>query len=184
MANINQVYTQRAGMRPQGICESTLVEHTYLALTTLKSYSDDPHRHRRRTRTTDLQARSGRLLHRPHSLRSGTETDGSQQLRKSLKRLRQGLARSSSDGQQFDKKFKSFQNSNTVLDRNATIELAIEALSTVCSTDFKATEIEIGVCSTAEDEPVPEGEAKGAGLFRQMSEEERGEWLTRVGEKD
>jgi 20S proteasome subunit alpha 1 len=31
---------------------------------------------------------------------------------------------------------------------------------------------------------VPEGEAKGAGLFRQMGEDERGEWLTRVGEKD
>lgn len=64
------------------------------------------------------------------------------------------------------------------------IELAIEALSTVCSTDFKSGEIEIGICSSAEDEPVPEGEAKGAGLFRQMGEDERGEWLTRVGEKD
>jgi len=85
---------------------------------------------------------------------------------------------------QFDKKFKSFAASKTELDRTAVIELAIEALSTVCSTDFKSGEIEIGICSSAVDEPVPEGEAKGAGLFRQMGEDERGEWLTRVGEKD
>ena len=68
--------------------------------------------------------------------------------------------------------------------RAAVIELAIEALSSVCATDFKAGEIEIGICSTAEEEPVPEGVSKGEGLFRQMGEEERGEWLVRVGEKD
>ncbi|KAJ9126834.1 hypothetical protein QFC24_001867 [Naganishia onofrii] len=92
----------------------------------------------------------------------------------------------------FDKKFKSFAataasssaSKTTELDRTRVIELAIEALSTVCSTDFKAGEIEIGICSSAEDEPVPEGEASGVGLFRQMGEDERGEWLTRVGEKD
>lgn len=54
----------------------------------------------------------------------------------------------------------------------------------MCATDFKSDEIEIGICSTAEDEPVPEGKQKGAGLFRQMNDEERGEWLVRVGEKD
>jgi 20S proteasome subunit alpha 1 len=59
--------------------------------------------------------------------------------------------------------------------------VAIEALSSVCATDFKASEIEIGIASTSPDESSPEG--KG-GRFRQMDEEERGEWLVRVGEKD
>ena len=66
-------------------------------------------------------------------------------------------------------------------DRLTRAQVAIECLSSVCSTDFKATEIEIGISSTSEDEKSIEG--KG-GLFRQMGEEERGEWLVRVGEKD
>jgi len=82
-----------------------------------------------------------------------------------------------------EKRWKQ-QPANAQLDRAAVIELAIEALSSVCATDFKAGEIEIGICSTAEEEPVPEGVSKGEGLFRQMGEDERGEWLVRVGEKD
>lgn len=39
----------------------------------------------------------------------------------------------------------------------------------------------MGIASTSPDEP---GEAGKLGLFRQMGEDERGEWLVRVGEKD
>lgn len=87
------------------------------------------------------------------------------------------------------------ESTKTELDRAAVIEvrgqthtgkrsppqLAIECLSSVCATDFKPGEIEIGITSTSADEP---GEAGRRGLFRQMDEEERGEWLVRVGEKD
>ncbi len=68
--------------------------------------------------------------------------------------------------------------------------MAIEALSSVCATDFKSSEIEIGICSISPDEISPTnangGHAgqKGEGLFRQMGEEERSQWLIRVGEKD
>lgn len=62
--------------------------------------------------------------------------------------------------------------------------MAIECLSTVCATDFKASEIEIGISSTSADEPAKNGKAGASGMFRQMDEEERGEWLVRVGEKD
>jgi 20S proteasome subunit alpha 1 len=62
--------------------------------------------------------------------------------------------------------------------------MAIECLSTVCATDFKASEIEIGISSTAGDEPAKNGKEGASGMFRQMDEEERGEWLVRVGEKD
>jgi 20S proteasome subunit alpha 1 len=67
-----------------------------------------------------------------------------------------------------------------------TTQTAIECLSSVCSTDFKASEIEIGISSTSPEEPHPDGKegSSGTGNFRQMDEEERGEWLVRVGEKD
>ena len=51
------------------------------------------------------------------------------------------------------------------------------------ATDFKAAEIELGIASVSPDEPIAEGKEQ-TGLFRQMGEEERGEWLVRVGEKD
>jgi 20S proteasome subunit alpha 1 len=70
------------------------------------------------------------------------------------------------------------------LTRSEAIELAIEALSTVLATDFKAGEIEIGISSTAADEPMPKGTATGKGLWRQMDEDEKTEWLVKVGEKD
>lgn len=54
----------------------------------------------------------------------------------------------------------------------------------MCATDFKPEEIEIGISSTSPDEPSTDGSKGGKGLFRQMSHEERGEWLVRVGEKD
>jgi 20S proteasome subunit alpha 1 len=54
----------------------------------------------------------------------------------------------------------------------------------VCATDFKADEIEIGISSTSADEPALNGKPGASGQFRQMGEEERGEWLVRVGEKD
>ena len=62
-------------------------------------------------------------------------------------------------------------------------QIAIECLSNVLATDFKASEIEIGISSTSSDEPGPDGSG-GQGLFRQMDEKEREEWLVRVGEKD
>jgi 20S proteasome subunit alpha 1 len=68
--------------------------------------------------------------------------------------------------------------------RQADNQTAIECLSSVCATDFKASEIEIGISSTAADEIGPDGKPGGEGRFRQMNEEERNEWLVRVGEKD
>lgn len=59
--------------------------------------------------------------------------------------------------------------------------MAIECLSSICATDFKASEIEIGISSLSPDEKHTEGQG---GRFRQMDERERDEWLVRVGEKD
>src|SRR5712671_6384224 len=52
-------------------------------------------------------------------------------------------------------------------------QLAIEALSTVHATDFKAGEVEIGIVSTSEEEDV-----KTRGLWRSLSEKELDEHLS------
>lgn len=58
-------------------------------------------------------------------------------------------------------------------------QLAIEGLSTVHATDFKAGEVEIGIVSTSEEE-----DEKTRGLWRTLSEEELDEHLSAYVEKD
>ena len=65
------------------------------------------------------------------------------------------------------------------LSRAEVIEMAIEALSTVHATDYKAGEVEIGIVSTSDDEP-----EKGRGLWRAMDEAEVEKHLLAYAEKD
>lgn len=60
------------------------------------------------------------------------------------------------------------------LKKDEVIEAAITAMSTVCATDYKATEIEIGICSSTEE----------GSRYRVMSTEEVDGYLQRLGEKD
>lgn len=57
--------------------------------------------------------------------------------------------------------------------------MAIEAMSTVHSTDYKAGEIEIGIVSDAPEEP-----EKTRGIWRVMSETEIEQHLLAYAEKD
>jgi 20S proteasome subunit alpha 1 len=57
--------------------------------------------------------------------------------------------------------------------------MAIETISTVHSTDFKAGEVEIGIVSTSEDE-----DPKSRGLWRVMDDAEIERHLIAYGEKD
>jgi 20S proteasome subunit alpha 1 len=57
--------------------------------------------------------------------------------------------------------------------------MAIEALSTVYSTDYKAPEVEIGIVSTSEKEPI-----KTRGKWRTMGLVEIEHHLIAYGEKD
>lgn len=57
--------------------------------------------------------------------------------------------------------------------------MAIEAISTVHSTDYKAGEVEIGIISTSEDE-----DPKTKGKWRVMDDNEIEKWLLAFGEKD
>jgi len=65
------------------------------------------------------------------------------------------------------------------LGRDEVIEMAIEALSTVYSTDYKPGEVEIGLLSTADGEP-----EKTRGLWRVMEGDEIEKHLVAYGEKD
>lgn len=101
---------------------------------------------------------------------------------------------------QLEKRWKTLEAEKKTLDRadvievrwpvwylmQLTLQIAIECLSSVCATDFKASEIEIGISSTSPEEPSGEvgKPLGGTGRFRQMDEKERDEWLVRVGEKD
>lgn len=65
------------------------------------------------------------------------------------------------------------------LSRAAVLEMAIEAMSTVHSTDYKPAELEIGIVSVSEDEPV-----KTRGKWRVMDEKEIETHLLAYAEKD
>lgn len=146
IANINQVYTQRAGMRPLGISMILIGPDDERGPQVFKL---DP---------------AGFFVGFKATAAGQKQTEATNFL---------------------EKRWKTLEAEKTVLDRAGVIELAIECLSSVCMTDFKADEIEIGISSTSPDEPAPEGKGMGGqGRFRQMNEEERGEWLVRVGEKD
>ncbi|TXT10758.1 hypothetical protein VHUM_02263 [Vanrija humicola] len=140
MANINQVYTQRAGMRPLGIAMI------------LVGIDEE------RGPQTFMVDPAGYFVGYKAVASGQKQTEATNFL---------------------EKKWKSVENGSLNLDRAGVIELAIECLSNVCATDFKATEIEIGIASTSPEETGP-----NPGRFRQMNEAERDEWLTRVGEKD
>jgi len=145
MANINQVYTQRAGMRPLGISMILIGP-------------DD-----------ERGPQIFKLDPAGYYVGFGATSAGQKQ----------------TEATNFlEKKWKTMETAKTVLDRAGVIEIAIECLSSVCATDFKASEIEIGISSTSPEEINPDGGLGGQGVFRQMGEEERGEWLVRVGEKD
>ncbi|WVO14098.1 hypothetical protein L204_101726 [Cryptococcus depauperatus] len=142
IANINQVYTQRAGMRPLGISMILI--------------GPDDER--------------GPQLFKldPAGYFTGYKATSSGQKQTEAANF-------------LEKRWKTLEADKKELDRASTIEMAIECLSSVCSTDFKASEIELGISSLSSDETHPEG--KG-GRFRQMDEKERDEWLVKVGEKD
>ncbi|BEJ12815.1 hypothetical protein CspHIS471_0212750 [Cutaneotrichosporon sp. HIS471] len=145
MANINQVYTQRAGMRPLGISMILI--------------------------GPDDERGPQVFMIDPAGYYVGYKAVASGQKQTEATNF-------------LEKKWKSVENRSLNLDRAGVIELAIETLSNVCATDFKAGEIEIGITSTSPDEPGEGGKLGGTGRFRQMDEAERDEWLIRVGEKD
>ncbi|KAF9563678.1 proteasome subunit iota [Agrocybe pediades] len=123
MANINQVYTQRAAMRPLGISMIMIGIDPEFGPQCFKL---DP---------------AGYFVGFHATAAGQKQQEAMNNLEKKWKKLDNGRG-----GEDAAKAGQS-------LDRDAVIEMAIEVMSTVHATDYKPGEIEIGIVSTSEDEP-------------------------------
>ncbi|KAG8933995.1 Proteasome subunit YC7alpha/Y8 (protease yscE subunit 7) [Tulasnella sp. 417] len=123
LANINQVYTQRAAMRPLGIGSAMIL------------IGIDP----------ELGPQIFKLEPAGYFVGFHATSAGQKQqeamnfLEKKWKKFEGGAEDAAKAGKR--------------LGRNEVIELAIESISTVLQTDFKPAEIEIGIVSDSPDEP-------------------------------
>lgn len=135
IANINQVYTQRAAMRPLGICGCTRIRLTCIAGIDASANSN---------------ARSALIL-------IGIDEERGPQIFKLDPAGYYVGFRATATGQKqqesmnhLEKLFKKDEGA-IKLKKDEIVEAAITALSTVCATDYKATEIEIAITSTTEE---------------------------------
>jgi 20S proteasome subunit alpha 1 len=147
LANINQVYTQRAAMRPLGIAMILIGIDPEFGPQVFKL---DP---------------AGYFVGFHATSAGQKQQEAMNFLEKRWKKLEGGNDDAAMAGKR--------------LERDQVIEMAIEAISTVHSTDFKPGEVEIGITSIGENEPV-----ETRGLWRVMSEEEVEKHLVAYGEKD
>ncbi|KAJ7576780.1 nucleophile aminohydrolase [Mycena floridula] len=149
IASINQVYTQRAAMRPLGISMIIIGIDPELGPQCFKL---DP---------------AGYFVGFHATAAGQKQQEAMNHLEKKWKKL--------DGGKGADDAVKA----GKTLSRADVIEMAIEAMSTVHSTDYKAGEIEIGIVSESADEP-----EKTRGKWRVMGEAEIEEYLLAYAEKD
>ncbi|CCM03576.1 uncharacterized protein FIBRA_05712 [Fibroporia radiculosa] len=146
LANINQVYTQRAAMRPLGISMIIIGLDPEAGPQCFKL---DP---------------AGYFVGFHATAAGQKQQEAMNHLEKKWKKLDSG--RGAEDA------VKAGQTLSRA-------EMAIEALSTVHATDFKAGEVEIGIVSSAEEES-----PKTRGQWRAMDEAEIEQHLLAYAEKD
>ncbi|KAJ4483081.1 nucleophile aminohydrolase [Lentinula edodes] len=166
IANINQVYTQRAGMRPFGI--------GMLFTSFVRLRRSQPCR---AMILIGIDAEYGPQCFKLdpagyfvgyHATAAGQkQQEAMNHLEKKWKKLDNG--RGADDPVAVGQK----------LSRAEVIEMAIEAMSTVHGVDYKPSEIEIGIVSTS-----PEEDVKTQGSWRTMDESEIEKHLLAYAEKD
>ncbi|KAH8101875.1 nucleophile aminohydrolase [Cristinia sonorae] len=124
MANINQVYTQRAAMRPLGIAMILIGIDPEFGPQIFKL---DP---------------AGYFVGFHATSAGQKQQEAMNHLEKKWKKLDGGKGADDATA------------AGHTLSRSEVIEMAIEAISTVHATDFKPGEVEIGIVSSSTDEPV------------------------------
>jgi len=149
LANINQVYTQRAAMRPLGISTILIGIDPELGPQVFKL---DP---------------AGYFVGFHATAAGQKQQEAMNHLEKKWKKL--------DGGKGADEPVAA----GKTLGRAEVVEMAIEAISTVHATDFKAGEVEIGIVSDAEEES-----PKTRGQWRVMDEAEVERHLLAYAEKD
>jgi len=149
MANINQVSTQRAGMRPLGISMILIGIDPEFGPQVFKL---DP---------------AGYFVGFHATSAGQKQQEAMNHLEKKWKKL--------DNGKGGDDPAKA----RKTLGRNEVLEMAIEAMSTVHATDYKPSEIEIGIVSTSELE-----DEKVRGKWRVLNEVEIEEHLLAYAERD
>lgn len=150
IANINQVYTQRAAMRPLGICASLPVSSLCTRLTFyLSSLSLPPCS----VLSTPSQQPPRRVI-LPAMILTGIDPQlGPQIFKLDPAGYYVGSHATASGTKQqeatnlLEKSFKKGWTLNSVAD---VVELALTSLSTVLATDLKAGEVEIGIVTKEE----------------------------------
>ncbi|CAG7848240.1 Proteasome subunit alpha type-6; AltName: Full=Macropain iota chain; AltName: Full=Multicatalytic endopeptidase complex iota chain; AltName: Full=Proteasome iota chain [Serendipita indica DSM 11827] len=167
MANINQVYTQRAAMRPLGIGQfcffRILGPVTYGFGSAMLLIGNDSERGPQIFKLDPAGYYVGF-----HATAAGQkQQEAMNYLEKKWKRLEGGNGGEDAAG------------AGQALTRDKVIEMAIETLSSVHSTDYKPGEVEISIVSTSEDEP-----EKTRGKWRVFDEAEVEKHLLAYGEKD
>ena len=141
LANINQVYTQRAAMRPLGVSMTLIaVDDEFGPMV----YKTDPAGYY----ASHLAIGAGPKMQEVNNWMEKRISNNSDNDQKQVKDL-----------------------SNSEL-----IEVAITALSSVLSVDFKKNEIEIGIVEKKADQGF------GSGLFRMLTEDEIDERLIHIAE--
>ncbi|PWN88520.1 N-terminal nucleophile aminohydrolase [Acaromyces ingoldii] len=184
MANINQVYTQRAAMRPLGISMIIvgLDGEADSAGYGPQIFKVDPAGYYVGFRATAAGAK---------------QTEAINYLEKQFKKGSSALAGAGSAGSAGQQEEPSYSLPDQAaseaeaisrsLSTNDTLDLAVTTLATVLAQDLKANEIEIGIVGGEEAFKGEDADAKQAQKqkrFRTLTEEEVGAVLDRLAEKD
>ncbi|KAF8590296.1 proteasome subunit iota [Ramaria rubella] len=161
LANINQVYTQRAAMRPLGIAMILIGSDPEFGPQVFKL---DP---------------AGYFVGFHATAAGQKQQEAMNHLEKKWKRLAAESERGGGGNGGGAPGEVDAKKAGDTLGRAEVLDIAIEAISTVHSTDFKAGEVEIGIVSLSPDE-----DEKTRGKWRVMETDEVEKWLLAYGEKD
>lgn len=190
MANINQVYTQRAAMRPLGISMIIIGMDDDPSIGS-QIFKIDPAGYYtgfRATASGTKQTEANNFLEKQFKKSNANSagstaaasgaTGGAGNVSEGATSASASAAASSAP----DAAAMEAEEVSRSLTRQAVLELAVQTLSTVLAQDLKPSEIEIGIVSSEEFGEKYKGE--NAGRFKMLEEEEIGAILEALANRD